>query len=112
MQTGLDSDAAFMRAVPTMYQTLTFSRPDKAAEPMARQHTTVQPIIPPHQVHILVVDDEEPLRNLLQISLQRQGYRVVTAPNGIEAIQVLQEQKVDLVLLDVMMPEMLSLIHI
>ena len=89
-----------------MYQTLTFSRPDKAADPMARQNTTVQPIIPPHQVHILVVDDEEPLRNLLQISLQRQGYRVVTAPNGIEAIQVLQEQKVDLVLLDVMMPEM------
>lgn len=55
---------------------------------------------------MLVVDDEESLCTLLQISLQRQGYRVLIARNGREALEVVAAKKVDLVLLDVMMPEM------
>jgi DNA-binding response OmpR family regulator len=55
---------------------------------------------------VLVVDDEDALCTLLQISLQRQGYRVVIAHNGREALEVVAGKKVDLVLLDVMMPEM------
>lgn len=55
---------------------------------------------------ILVVDDEEPLRNLLQISLQKQGYQVAVARNGREALEIVSTRKIDLVLLDIMMPEM------
>ncbi|MFO7634901.1 MAG: response regulator transcription factor [Caldilinea sp.] len=57
-------------------------------------------------ISVLVVDDEEPLRNLLQISLQRQGYHVSVARNGCEALEVVASHKIDLVLLDIMMPEM------
>jgi len=53
---------------------------------------------------ILVVDDEEPMRKLLRINLSLEGYHVVTASNGISALELLEEYKPDLVLLDIMMP--------
>jgi DNA-binding response OmpR family regulator len=67
---------------------------------------SAQSVVPPGSVTVLVVDDEDALCTLLQISLQRQGYRVVIAHNGREALDVVANRKVDLVLLDVMMPEM------
>jgi DNA-binding response OmpR family regulator len=67
---------------------------------------SAQSVVPPGSVTVLVVDDEDALCTLLQISLQRQGYRVVIAHNGREALEVVANKKVDLVLLDVMMPEM------
>jgi DNA-binding response OmpR family regulator len=67
---------------------------------------SAQKVIPPGSVTILVVDDEDALCTLLQISLQRQHYRVLIAHNGREALDVVANKKVDLVLLDVMMPEM------
>lgn len=65
-----------------------------------------QTVVPPGTITVLVVDDEEALCSLLQISLQRQGYRVLIAHNGRQALDVVADKKVDLVLLDVMMPEM------
>jgi DNA-binding response OmpR family regulator len=62
--------------------------------------------VPPGSVTVLVVDDEESLCTLLQISLERQEYRVLIARNGREALEVVAARKVDLVLLDVMMPVM------
>lgn len=61
---------------------------------------------PRKNLQILVVDDEEPLRNLLQASFQRSGYDVVTASNGREALDVFDSQEIDLVLLDVIMPDL------
>jgi class 3 adenylate cyclase len=55
---------------------------------------------------ILVVDDNEENRQLLARRLARQGHRVVTAVGGHEALALLQGQPVDLVLLDVMMPDL------
>lgn len=55
---------------------------------------------------VLVVDDNEMNRDLLSRRLQRQGHTVVVAKNGKQAIAELQKQPFDLVLLDVMMPEM------
>jgi DNA-binding response OmpR family regulator len=72
---------------------------------MLHQNNT-QSVVPPGSVTVLVVDDEDALCTLLQISLQRQGYRVLIAHNGREALEVVADKKVDLVLLDVMMPEM------
>lgn len=59
-----------------------------------------------NEIHILVVDDEEPLRNLLRISLQKGGYTVYTAGNGREALEVFKASPIDLVLLDILMPDM------
>jgi DNA-binding response OmpR family regulator len=55
---------------------------------------------------ILVVDDKASVRKLVQEYLTEQNFRVVTAPNGREAIYVARHEKPDLILLDIMMPEM------
>lgn len=55
---------------------------------------------------ILVVDDEERLVSLLKAYLSNEGFRVLTAKNGREALFTAREKKPDLILLDIMMPEM------
>ena len=55
---------------------------------------------------ILVVDDEEVLVKGIRFNLQNDGYEVMTGFNGLEAVQAAQSQSPDLILLDVMMPEM------
>jgi two-component system, NtrC family, response regulator HydG len=53
---------------------------------------------------ILVVDDEEVIRDSCRQTLERSHYRVETAKNGIEALRALQQKAVDLVILDLKMP--------
>ncbi|MBI5935457.1 MAG: response regulator transcription factor [Chloroflexi bacterium] len=55
---------------------------------------------------ILVVDDEKRLVSLVESYLLREGYRVVTAYNGKEALAVARREKPDLIVLDLMMPEL------
>ena len=55
---------------------------------------------------ILVVDDEALLVKGIRFNLQNEGYEVITGSNGLEAVQQVQSQSPDLVVLDVMMPEM------
>ena len=55
---------------------------------------------------ILVVDDEALLVKGIRFNLQNEGYEVITGSNGLEAVKQVQEQQPDLVVLDVMMPEM------
>ncbi len=55
---------------------------------------------------ILVVDDEARLVNLVKAYLEQGGFRVVTAKNGREALFISRQEKPDLILLDIMMPEM------
>lgn len=56
--------------------------------------------------NLLLVDDEHANRDALSRRLARQGYEVTSAASGKEALELLQQQNFDLVLLDVMMPEM------
>lgn len=56
--------------------------------------------------HILVVDDDKHTRMLLQAILQNANYTVTTADNGEEALDVLDREHIDLVVLDIMMPKM------
>jgi len=56
--------------------------------------------------HILIVDDEENIREMARLLLEKKGYSVATAENGAVALAILQKQRPDLVLLDVLMPEM------
>lgn len=55
---------------------------------------------------ILVVDDEESIREFFEIMLKREGYEVVTSPNGREALEFLKKNQVDLVISDLQMPEL------
>jgi signal transduction histidine kinase/ligand-binding sensor domain-containing protein len=59
-----------------------------------------------HQQNILVVDDEKHIRDLLKQELSESGYVVREASNGKEAIDAVRKELPDLVILDVMMPEM------
>lgn len=53
---------------------------------------------------VLIVDDEEPIRNVLSASLQDEGYIVETANNGEKALRMMEEFKPEVVLLDIWMP--------
>ena len=55
---------------------------------------------------IMVVDDDRNTRRLFQAVLEAEGYRVLTAGDGQEALNLLEKHYVDLVVLDVMMPNM------
>ena len=59
-----------------------------------------------HMKNILIADDEKDILRLIQISLEENGYTVLTAQNGQEAWEILQSRPVDLAILDVMMPKM------
>src|SRR5690606_10539531 len=58
----------------------------------------------PHK--ILVVDDEPDITELLSYNLKKEGFIVYTSPDGRDAIEQARKVKPDLILLDVMMPEM------
>jgi CheY-like chemotaxis protein len=60
----------------------------------------------PSNITILCVDDEETPRILRKLILQKQGYQVVTAGSGVEALEVLNRASINLVLSDQMMPGM------
>jgi len=54
---------------------------------------------------ILVVDDEKPIADILQFNLTKEGYSVVTAYDGDEALEKVEAEKPDLILLDIMLPK-------
>lgn len=58
------------------------------------------------QVKILVVDDDPDILDAVTMILQSQGYEIVTAQNGIEALANLKAEKPDLMILDLLMPKM------
>jgi DNA-binding response OmpR family regulator len=62
--------------------------------------------MPDRPPRILLVDDEQPIQTLLSFPLQRDGYEVVVAADGREALARFEESPPDLVVLDVMLPRM------
>lgn len=57
-------------------------------------------------IKILIVDDEEDILQFLSYNLQKEGYDVITATNGADAIKLAKKEKPDLIVLDIMMPVM------
>jgi DNA-binding response OmpR family regulator len=55
---------------------------------------------------ILIVDDEKEIRDLVDIYLKGDGYNTIKACDGLEAIEIIQKNEVDLIILDVMMPNL------
>ena len=58
------------------------------------------------QKTILVVDDEQPIIDILVYNLKKEGYNVIEANDGVTAVDVALEQKPDLILLDIMLPRL------
>lgn len=56
------------------------------------------------QETILIVDDEKEIRDLIEIYLKNEGYKILKASTGLEALQIVEAEQVQLIILDVMMP--------
>jgi len=55
---------------------------------------------------LLIVEDEETLRDLYEEELADEGYQVATASNGVEAMECIKNDGIDLIIMDISMPEM------
>jgi two-component system, OmpR family, response regulator MtrA len=62
--------------------------------------------MPDRTTRILLVDDEQPVQKLLTYPLEKEGYEVVQAFDGKQALQAFEQQQFDLVVLDIMLPEL------
>jgi DNA-binding response OmpR family regulator len=62
--------------------------------------------MPDKTTRILLVDDEQPVQKLLTYPLEKEGYEVVQAFDGQQALQAFEQQQFDLVVLDIMLPHM------
>ena len=60
-------------------------------------------------IKVLVVDDEPPIRKLLRMGLSTQGYEILEAPNGRSALELLVQNRPDLVILDLGLPDIQGL---
>lgn len=55
---------------------------------------------------VLIIDDEDGIRNMFRIILKRSGYDVLEANRAVEGLAILDREKIDVVMLDIMMPGM------
>lgn len=60
----------------------------------------------PSKFKVLIVDDEADFVELVSYILEKEGYQILTASNGISALEIAQTENPDLIILDIMMPEM------
>ena len=61
------------------------------------------------RISILIADDEAEIADLIEIHLEKEGYHVVKAADGEEAIHIIETQPIDLVVLDIMMPKWMGM---
>lgn len=62
--------------------------------------------MPEQSKKILIVEDEKPMARALELKLTHSGFEVKSAPNGEEALKILEQETFDLILLDLVMPKM------
>ena len=53
---------------------------------------------------VLIIDDEQQIRSMLRLMLERDGYEVIEAPDGIEGIKAYRQKPADLIITDLIMP--------
>lgn len=73
---------------------------------MAESDTTGAPIAPNRSARLLLVEDDKALRRYLVVTLERAGYEVVSAGDGLEAMKLALSASIDLVITDAMMPNL------
>ena len=57
-------------------------------------------------MRLLIVDDEKLIRDVIKTYAETENYETVEAENGLEALDIIQNEKIDLIILDIMMPKM------
>jgi len=77
--------------------------PEISAAPSARTKSAERP---PTRASVLLVEDDRSVRRYLEVTLQRAGYEVITAEDGLAGMQCALTTKVDIVITDAVMPEM------
>jgi two-component system alkaline phosphatase synthesis response regulator PhoP len=82
------------------------SMPLRCASPMSNTADRSAPREERRKQKVLVVDDERHIVRLVQVTLEREGYEVVSAFDGKDALKKVASEKPDLIVLDVMMPRM------
>jgi two-component system chemotaxis sensor kinase CheA len=100
-----DGSILFVLDVPALIQLARASLP-AAGAPAPAAATALRPAGAVHRASLLVVDDALTLRELQRAILERAGYEVRTANDGLEALALLTQQRADLVLTDVEMPNL------
>ena len=96
-----DEGSCFKCAVPFSVDPEKFRQMGKIKEVMDSIHSS-----PDKQVRILVVEDDEISRQAIVTFLKKQNYDILIAHNGIEAINIARQTKVDMILMDIQMPEL------
>lgn len=59
-----------------------------------------------HDLKVMVIDDSKTIRRTAETLLKKEGFEVITATDGFEALSVIADQKPDLIFLDIMMPRL------
>jgi len=80
--------------------------PLSAVEPAASERANMEPDTPPRACHILVAEDNLVNQRVIVKVLEKSGHSAVVAANGREALEALEREQFDIVLMDVQMPEM------
>jgi two-component system, sensor histidine kinase ChiS len=109
IQNSFHPNGAFQRPTDIVARLEENTRPPEQGhfeEPVSEYPTPAEPVSGTAQGLLLIVDDLEANRDVLSRRLRRQGYVVATAENGPLALEMMQVNTFDLVLLDIMMPEM------
>src|SRR5437868_3479296 len=69
-------------------------------------HAPTRPAVAPRPRHVLIVEDDSDIREMVAYLLQDAGYAVLQASDGFEAMQHLRQTRPDLIVLDLMLPRM------
>ena len=95
-----------VESTPGTGSTFTIRLPDQEAAPAAVESPAPTPLAADGRATVLVVDDDASVRSLLAKTLEKEGYRVISAGNGVEALALAREHRPQAITLDVLMPQM------
>jgi two-component system chemotaxis sensor kinase CheA len=101
-----DGSILFVLDVPALLQLARTAQPADKAPPQSVVSAGARPAVAARRPSLLVVDDALTVRELQRAILERAGYEVRTANDGIEALAMLAQQRAELVLTDVEMPNL------
>jgi CheY-like chemotaxis protein len=95
-----------VESTPGTGSTFTIRLPDQETAPAAVESPAPTPPAADGRATVLVVDDDASVRSLLAKTLEKDGYRVISAGNGVEALALAREHRPQAITLDVLMPQM------
>ena len=95
-----------VESTPGIGSTFTIRLPDQSALPGGPAESPAHAAAADGRATVLVVDDDPTVRSLLAKTLEKEGYRVISARNGVEALALAREHRPQAITLDVLMPQM------